>query len=180
MNLTRRTTTIAGIAILALALTGCAAAGTPEATEPSPATAAESLTVTDAWVKATDTDMTGGFGLLENTGDAPITIERASADFAGMIELHETVQNEGGEMVMQPKKGGFVIEPGDTLALEPGADHLMIMGLSEPLVSGTDLTVSLDFSDGSTSTFSTVVKDYSGANEKYTPETEMDMGDAPK
>lgn len=178
MNPTRRITATAAMAALALALTGCDAAETPNAAEPS--TAAESITVSDAWVKATDTDMTGGFGLLENTGDATITIERADADFAGMIELHETVQNEGGEMMMQPKPGGFSIEPGDSLTLEPGADHLMIMGLSEPLVSGTDLTVSLEFSDGSSSTFSAVVKDYSGANEKYTPETEMDMGDAPK
>ncbi|MGI9824427.1 copper chaperone PCu(A)C [Agromyces sp. Marseille-Q5079] len=179
MNSTRRITTLS-FAALILTLTGYSAATADVAPTASAVLAAESISITDAWIKSADSDMTAGFGVIENTGTADVTIESATAEFANMIELHETVETEGGEMKMQPKEGGFVIEPGDSLTLQPGGDHLMIMDLTEKLSAGSDLTILLEFSDGSTTEFDAVVKDYSGANESYVPDTGMDMdsGDA--
>ena len=70
-------------------------------------------------------------------------------------------------MVMREKDGGFVIPAGGKLALEPGANHIMLMGLSGPLTAGSDVTFTLTFSDDSTYEVTAPVKDYSGANENY-------------
>ena len=55
-------------AALMLTRAGCAGVTeTPAATTDS-ATSADTLTMTDAWVKASESDTTGAFGLLENSG----------------------------------------------------------------------------------------------------------------
>ncbi|MGN7967312.1 copper chaperone PCu(A)C [Microbacterium sp. 22179] len=165
-NLSRLT---ALVAVSLLALTGCAAAERP--TEAAPA--GETVTIEDAWVKATDEDMSAAFGTLTNSGTDAVTIVSAETDAAGMVELHETVENEAGEMVMREIEGGFSIPAGGSLELVPGADHIMLMGLTGALSAGDEVTVTLTFSDDSTYAFTAPVKDYSGANENY----EGDEGD---
>jgi copper(I)-binding protein len=151
------------VAVSLLALTGCAT----EAAPAEPAPAGESVTIADAWVKATDEDMSAAFGTLTNSGTAKVTVVSAETDAAGMVELHETVENEAGEMVMREIEGGFSIPAGGTLQLEPGANHIMLMGLTGALTAGDEVTVTLTFSDDSTYEFTAPVKDYSGANENY-------------
>ncbi|WP_241972732.1 copper chaperone PCu(A)C [Cryobacterium cryoconiti] len=162
-------------AVLMLALSGCAgAAETPAATAEAK-TAADTLTMTDAWVKASESGMTGAFGLLENAGTADVTIVSAETSAASMIELHETVSNDAGDMVMQEKQGGFVVPAGGSVELAPGASHIMLMGLTGPLTAGEEATVTLTLDDGSSLEFTAPVKDYTGANETYEGDTEMDM-----
>ncbi|WP_217180642.1 copper chaperone PCu(A)C [Streptomyces sp. AC495_CC817] len=154
------------VAATLLALTGCAAAENPEETAPA-ATQASSITIDDAWVKSAEEGMSAGFGTLVNAGDDDVTVVSAATEVSGMVELHETVENEAGEMVMRQKEGGFVIPAGGTFALEPGANHIMLMGLTTPLKAGDEVTFTLTFSDDSTYEFTAPVKDYTGANENY-------------
>jgi copper(I)-binding protein len=151
------------VAVSALALTGCASAAAPAENEP----AGDSVEIADAWIKATDEDMSAAFGTLTNDSDQDVTIVSAETDAAGMVELHETVENEAGEMVMREIEGGFSIPAGGSLLLEPGADHIMLMGLTGALAAGDEVTVTLTFSDDTTYAFTAPVKDYSGANENY-------------
>ena len=51
-------------------------------------------------------------------------------------------------MQMQPKPGGFTVPAGGELVLQPGGEHVMLMGLTTPLESGTTATVTLATSDG--------------------------------
>jgi copper(I)-binding protein len=157
------------------ATTGCAAAAEPAAPTAS-ATAAESINIEDAWVKAADEGMSAAFGTLENDSDTDITVVSAESAASTMIELHETVENDAGEMVMQAKDGGFVIPAGGSLELAPGANHIMLMGLTAPLVAGDDATFTLTLSDGSTYDFTAPAKDYTGANETYEGDMDMEMG----
>lgn len=171
LTTTPRILIIAVAAVFALA--GCAA--TTETVEPAATTsAATSLTITDPWVKAAETGMSAAFGTLDNASDTDITVVSAVSPAATMIELHETVADDSGSMVMQQKEGGFVIPGGGTFELAPGASHLMLLGLTEPLVAGVEATFTLTLSDGSTFEFTAPAKDYSGANENY-EETETDM-----
>ncbi|MFK4729629.1 copper chaperone PCu(A)C [Agromyces mediolanus] len=176
---TRRIAALALAAAAALALSACAGTAAPAATSAA-ATEAERLTVTDAWVKAGDEAMSAAFGELENTGEDPITIVSAETELAGRVELHETVENETGEMVMREKDGGFAIPAGGSLSLEPGGNHLMLMELGGPILAGEEYTFTLTFADGSSSTFTAPAKDYAGANENYEggDMDGMDMGDA--
>ncbi len=149
-----------------LTFTGCAAT-TDTAKPATTTTAAESLTITDPWVKSAETGMSAAFGTLENTGDTDINVVSAQSPAATMIELHETVEDDSGAMVMQQKEGGFIVPANGSYELAPGANHLMLMGLTEPLVAGVDSAFTLTLSDGSTFEFTAPAKDYSGANESY-------------
>ncbi|TFD10002.1 copper chaperone PCu(A)C [Cryobacterium sp. TMT1-2-2] len=153
-----------------LALTGCAATtdtASPDTAATSTATAAASLTITDPWVKSAETGMSAAFGTLANASDTDINVVSAESTAATMIELHETVADDSGAMVMQQKEGGFVVPANGTYELAPGANHLMLMGLTEPIVAGAENTFTLTLSDGSTVEFTVPAKDYSGANESY-------------
>lgn len=164
-----------------LALTGCttssaatSATGTTEKTTASPA--ANALSVQDAWVKSADQGMSAVFGTLENAGSDDITIVSASTPAASAVELHETVENDAGEMVMRKKDGGFVVPAGGSFELAPGANHIMLRGLTAPVKAGDEVTFTLTLSDGSTYEFTAPGKDYSGANENYEGGMKMETG----
>lgn len=156
----------------ALGLAGCASTdtGTTAATE------ADSVTITDAWVKAADSGMSAAFGELENTGDSDAVIVSITSDASSMMELHEVVDDGSGSMVMQQRDGGFVVPAGGSLTLEPGGFHFMLMDLTAPLVAGDEATFTVTFEDGSTMDFTAPVKDFTGADENYNGGG-MDMGD---
>lgn len=175
MNISRTVIALALLAAAAATTAACSAtpAPTPAATEAAPS--AEMVTVTDAWVKTADEGMTAGFGTLTNEGVADATVVSVTTDAATMSELHETVEDESGAMVMRPIEGGFVLPAGEDFILQPGGNHLMMMDLTAPLHAGDEVPFTLTFADGSALTFTAVVKDYSGANENYVG-GDMDMG----
>ncbi len=173
-----RTTLFAALVAVSLTLAGCASTPTVDVADAPPALAADSLSITDAWAKSADEGMSAAFGVLENTGDEDIVVVSAESASSTMLELHETVENDSGEMVMQQKDGGFVIPAGASFTLEPGGNHIMLMDVTTPLVAGAEATFTLTLSDGSTFQFTAPVKDYSGANEEYVGgDMDMDMGD---
>lgn len=166
-----RSSRFGAIALLAtLALAGCA--GTPA---PAPAAESASFSSSDVWVKAADDGMTAGFGELTNTGDTDLTVVSATSPATSSMQLHETVQNENGQMVMREVEGGFVIPAHGSLALAPGGNHLMFMDVTAPLRAGDDTTITLTFSDASTVDITAPVKEFAGANENYDG-GDMDMG----
>lgn len=169
---TRTTSKLTTLAIAAtLALTGCSTAvDTGSETRP----AGETITIDNGWVKAADQGMSAAFGDLKNTGPEDVTVVSASTEASGAVELHETIKNEAGEMAMREKSGGFTIPAGASLALKPGGNHIMLMGLTHPIKAGDEIGVALTFSDGSTYEFVVPAKDYAGANENYVG-GDMDM-----
>lgn len=170
-----KTTTITGrfavgAAVLLLVLTGCAGsgAGATDTATTSAAAAADTLSVTNAWVKAADTGMSAAFGVLENSGTTDLTVLSAESPAASVLQLHESVVKDSGDMVMQEKKTGFIVPAGGSLELAPGGNHIMLMALTGPITAGDEVTFTLTLSDGSTAAFTAAAKDFSGANETYT------------
>ena len=161
--------TLSVLAVAALTLTGCGQEGAAPAPSASisntPAPAA--LTVSETWAKALESGMTPVFGTIENTTGEDITVSGASTAAAKVAELHETVAGSDGTMKMQPKEGGFVIPAKGTFKLEPGANHIMLMDLTQPVKAGDDIIVELKLADGGTTKFTAQVKDFAGANEEY-------------
>lgn len=119
--------------------------------------------------------MTGAFGVITNSGPDDVTLIAVSSAASGMSELHETLMDDSGQMVMSQKEGGFTIPAGTSLLLEPGANHIMLMSLTNPITAGADVSFTLTFADDSTLEFTAPAKDYSGANENYEGSTEHDM-----
>ena len=99
-----------------------------------------SIQVENASFRLTPNDLGAGYVTITNTTSDAVTLAGASAEGIGRIELHETMQNDG-IVNMEARPEGFTIEPGETIALEPGGKHMMLF---EPSVDG-DVMINLDF-----------------------------------
>lgn len=121
--------------------------------------------------------MTAAFGVLTNNSDQDLSIVSATNTVSARTELHEMAM-DGGAMVMRPIAGGIPIPAGGTTTLEPGGLHVMIMDVLRPIEPGEEVGVALTLSDGSTVNFTTLAKEFAGANEAYDggEGTGMDMG----
>lgn len=127
------------------------------------------ITIENAYVRATDEMsemmgmlMTGAFMELTNNHEESVTLIGGSCDCAETVEIHEVV---GG--VMQPKEGGLAIAGGATETLKPGGNHVMLIGLDKDLVAGTEVTFTLEFSDGHTVEVTAPVKVVNLDQEEY-------------
>ncbi len=172
MNTSFALRTAALCATALLTLSGCAT-NSAENSPASPSNA--SVTMKDPWVKAADEGMSAGFGTIENTGDHDITVTSVTSPASTDLELHETVANESGAMVMREKTGGFTIPAHGELQLEPGGNHIMLMDLTKPLQPGNDVNLTLTFSDDTTFDVTAPVKEFAGANENYEGTKHEDM-----
>ncbi|MCA1783697.1 MAG: copper chaperone PCu(A)C [Dermatophilaceae bacterium] len=178
-----RTAALAAAAALALSGCGDTTTTTPAATATTaiaadPASAG--LTLVDGWAKAVEEvtedgmgSMTGVFGTLTNSTDADIHLTGGSSPAASMVELHETVMSDG-TMVMREAADGFVVPAGGTFVLEPGANHVMLLGLTAPVRAGSDVEVLLTAEDGSEVTVVVAARTFAGGEETYAPGEEMD------
>lgn len=122
------------VALLAMALAACGTGGQ------------EGIAVEDAWVRPAP--MTGGNGagymvITNHTGE-PDALLGASAAFAEMVEVHESVAMEGDMMGMQPV-ARLDVAPGESVRLEPGGYHIMLMGFTEELREGDTVELTLQF-----------------------------------
>jgi len=72
-------------------------------------------------------------------------------------------------MAMQEKPGGFTIPAGGSHEFKAGGDHVMFMGVSAAVKSGTTVTFTLAFEDGSTLPVTAEVRTFTGAKETYVP-----------
>ena len=106
--------------------------------------AAEPVAVGEAWCRPTPNGrlMTGCYLTMTARADDRLVAVRATG--AGRVELHET-RMESGMMMMHPMEDGLPLPEGRLIELEPGGNHIMVMGLAEPLEDGDSLELTLDF-----------------------------------
>jgi len=104
------------------------------------------LVISQAWSRATPggAKVAGGFLTIENKGTAPDKLVAVSAEIAGKAEIHEMAM-DNGVMKMRPLDKGLVIEPGKTVKLAPGGNHLMLQELKGPFKQGEKVPVTLEF-----------------------------------
>ncbi|MGY4236884.1 copper(I)-binding protein [Bradyrhizobium sp. USDA 4449] len=104
------------------------------------------LVISQAWSRATPAGakVAGGFLTIENKGTAPDKLVAVSAELAGKAEVHEMTM-DNGVMKMRPLDKGLVIEPGKTVKLAPGGNHLMLQDLKGPFKEGEKVPVTLEF-----------------------------------
>jgi len=101
------------------------------------------LEVKNAWAAATP-------GKAEN-GAAYLTIQSPTADrlvsvsspVAKKAELH-SMSMQGAVMKMRPIDG-LDVPAGQPVALKPGGEHIMLMGLNQQLHEGQSFPLTLDF-----------------------------------
>lgn len=134
--------------VIILAVIGFVACGVAPAT---PAAAplnivaentATGLTIADAVVNVTPVNG-AAYLTLVNQGDAPDRLLAVNADIAHIVELHET-KMDGNMMEMRPIDG-LDIPAGDTVKLEPGGYHIMLIDLAQDLAAGDTVSITLSF-----------------------------------
>lgn len=127
---------------------------------------ADALDFEDAVVRAMaeDADMTAIFGTLvnESTEDIEVVGFTSSID-AGVNEIHETVDGQMREM-----EEPLIIPAGESVTLEPGGAHFMLMDVSEPVMAGDEITLTVELADGSTEEFDDIpVRTIGAGDENY-------------
>ncbi|WP_326545088.1 copper chaperone PCu(A)C [Mycolicibacterium sp. ND9-15] len=162
-NRIRRTTCLVGVAA-AIAAAGCTTQAQHD-DEPM----ASSVTIADQWASSAETGMAAVFGTFTNTGHHDARAVSGSSDVAGRVEVHEVAADATGVKSMRPKEGGLTIPADGSHALVPGGDHLMLMDLKQPLPPGSEVTLTVEFEDGSTLPVTAQVRDFAGADEDYQP-----------
>ena len=114
------------------------------------------LEVNNAWAGATP-------GKAEN-GAAYVTIQSPTADrlvsastpVAKKTELH-TMSMQGMVMKMRPVSGVDILA-GQPVSLKPGGEHIMLMGLKQPLREGQSFPLTLDFEKAGPRTITVTVE----------------------
>lgn len=102
------------------------------------------LFIDHAWTRAAGAGGTGaGYLSIRNGGTTPDRLIGASTPAARAVELH-TMLRDGEVMRMRPVTE-IALPPGQTLTLAPGGLHIMLIGLSAPLVLGADVPLTLRF-----------------------------------
>jgi len=109
----------------------------------------EDVVVENAWSRASIGMNRPGaaYMTIRNTGDEPVTLIGLTTPLAMMPEIHETKTNAEGVSSMSPA-GEIAIAPGESIALEPGGLHAMLMRLQEPMTEGDTFPLTLLFDDG--------------------------------
>jgi copper(I)-binding protein len=107
---------------------------------------AGSLQVSGAWARATPkgAQVGGGYLKITNNGTTPDRLVGGSSSVAGKFEVHATSMS-GGVARMRELANGLEIRPGETVELKPGGNHVMFVGLKQPLERGKPFAATLQF-----------------------------------
>ena len=125
------------LALALLTLTACSPAG-------SGAGDAATAQVSGAICRPTPVgrQMTGCYlTLTAATADRLVSVASPGAN---LVQIHES-RIESGMMMMRELREGLPLPAGETVALAPGGNHLMLLGVKEPLVAGDTVTLTLTF-----------------------------------
>jgi len=119
---------------------------------------AESLQITEAWIKNLPmvVPMRAGYMNITNKGSSKIAIESLASESFAKIEIHQSIEIDG-MMSMQPIPG-LVVLPGESIQLQPGGYHLMMMNPLQELKLGDKIIVTLRFDDQTTQTIIMIVR----------------------
>ena len=106
------------------------------------------VTVTHAWARATPGKAENGAAYLTLEAAAPDRLTGVSTPAAKKAELH-TMTMDGNIMKMR-QIDSIDLPAGQQVTLKPGAIHIMLMGLTEPLQPGHAFPLTLHFDKSGT------------------------------
>ena len=101
------------------------------------------LEVNNAWARATAGKADTGVAYVAIQSPTADRLVSLSTPVAKKAELH-TMSMQGMVMKMRPLSG-LDIPAGQPVTLKPGGDHIMLIGLDQPLRAGQTFPLTLDF-----------------------------------
>lgn len=141
--------------------------------------AAEGIMVDDAYIRSSTAKSTSGaaFMVVMNHSGADDRLIGASSDVADKVELHSHRSDDNGIMRMGEIEGGVAIAADEMHAFKRGGDHLMFMGLKEPLVQGAMVPVTLEFENAGAVEVEVMVDQDRKPNHDKMKHDQMEHGD---
>jgi len=114
--------------------------------------AATEVTVSDAYARAVPPGQpnSASFMVLSNGSATDHAVVAAQSSVSKVAELHTHTMSEGMMKMRQVDK--IVIPANGITKLEPGGLHVMLIGLTQDLKPGDEVSLTLTFEDGSDST----------------------------
>lgn len=111
-----------------------------------PAAAADVM-VMDAYALSSNPKVAAAFMTIENHGDEDRWVVSVRTDVARTAELHTHIMEDG---IAKMRPVDAIVAPAHGKAvLKRGGDHVMMMGVGEPLKEGDEFAITLVFDDGS-------------------------------
>ncbi len=103
------------------------------------------LHIDQAWSRATVAGVPNGvaYMTITNHGDADDRLLTVAAPVAERAELHTHIKD--GEVMRMRQVPHIDLPAGETVALQPGGLHVMLMGLKAPLKDGSHFPLTLNF-----------------------------------
>ena len=132
---------LAGLSAAALTLAAC---GQPAEKPADAAAVPGTVTVADAWCRPTPNGAKAGGCYVTLTAATDDRLTGGSTPRAGSLQVHE-MKTENGMMKMAELTGGLPLPAGQAVALAPGGNHMMLIGLTAPLVAGETVPLTLQF-----------------------------------
>jgi copper(I)-binding protein len=86
--------------------------------------------------------MTGCYVTL--TASGADRLMSVSSPLASRVEIHEG-KIEGGMMMMRELTEGLALPAGQAVELKPGGNHIMLLGVEDPLAAGETAPLTLTF-----------------------------------
>ncbi len=125
---------------------------------------AADINVEQPWARPTleGMSMGGAFMLLKNDSAKNDALIGGESPVAAKIEIHTHVR-EGDVMKMREVPGGIPLPAKQQVALQPGAYHVMLMGLKKPLKVGEQFPLTLKFKHAKPQTVQVKVENMQGA-----------------
>lgn len=95
---------------------------------------------------------TAAYVTLSNPGAEDIVLVGASTPAAGHAMLMETVTTDAGGTSMSGmvEVPSLTVPAGGELRMDSAGDHVMLMGLTQPLEEGSEIPLTLQAQDGRT------------------------------
>ena len=133
------------LSAVALALAACGQpAEKPTEAVQDASIAPGAVQVADAWCRPTPNGAKAGGCYLTLTAGSDDRLVSVSTALAQSAQVHE-MKMENGVMSMAHLADGLPLPAGTPVELKPGGNHIMLMGLRDPLVDGGVASFTLTF-----------------------------------
>ena len=141
-------------------------------TPPPPLSQKKAFIIDQAWVRPSQGQNSAAYMIIKNDSVHSDQLIAAECDVCNTVELHRTEMDPQTQVYKMRPVPTLDLPAHGSLVLEPGATHIMLMGLKRPLLEGEILTVKLIFKKAAARDLKIEVKSPAGAVTEKNKESE--------
>ncbi len=108
----------------------------------------QDISINNVWISEAPPSVTtlAAYATIYNGSNETKTLASVSSPLFSSIEIHLSKVVEG--IARMEKQSSLTINPKESIELAPGSYHLMLFNPDKPLQAGNSVSISFNFSDG--------------------------------